>query len=93
MIGRDRFLRSFPEFSEVDVDSIDQALADAEEQIDPVVFGKTTDRAHGLTAAAILARSPAGQAARLTAQDGVSTYDLELQDLRFAAACMLRVFS
>lgn len=92
MIGRDRFLRTFPEFSEVDVDTIDQALTDAEDQIDPSVFGTTADRAHGLIAAGILARSPAGQAARLTAQDGVSTYDLELADLRIAAACMLRVF-
>ena len=92
MIGRDRFLRTFPEFSEVEIDTIDQALADAEPQVDPVAFGTLTDRAHGLTAASILARSPAGQASRMTSKDGVSTYDLELVDLRRVAACMLRVF-
>lgn len=92
MIGRDRFLRTFPEFSEVEIDTIDQALADAEPQVDPIAFGTLTDRAHGLTAASILARCPAGQAARMTSKDGVSTYDLELVDLRRVAACMLRVF-
>ena len=68
MLSRAAFLASFPEFSEVDAATIDARLAEAWRRIDPTVWGALADDGHGQLTAHLLANSPLGNAAKLSAK-------------------------
>jgi hypothetical protein len=87
------FRVAFPEFGANVADALINAkLADAANQIDPELYGPTTDQAHGLLTAHLLALAPGGQMARLKSDSSKSTYGEQFNALRDAAACGIRVF-
>jgi hypothetical protein len=59
------FLVSFPEFSATDAPLLTAKLAEAEAQIDPLVWGSRSTAGHGYLTAHLLAMSPFGNAAKL----------------------------
>jgi hypothetical protein len=68
------FFARFPEFAATDLSLITAALNDAALQIDTRVWGNLAGTGHGYLAAHMLDLSPFGQAARLVAKDGSTTY-------------------
>jgi Protein of unknown function (DUF4054) len=70
----DAFFRRFPEFAATDLSLITATLDDAALQIDVNVWGNLAGTGHGYLTAHMLALSPFGQAARLVAKDGTTTY-------------------
>lgn len=72
---------SYPEFVRTDTALIDAKLAEAALSCDPLVWGSRTDEAIMLTAAHLLAISPWGQQAKLSARDGSSVYQKRLEDI------------
>jgi hypothetical protein len=70
------FISARPEFNNTSITqaSVEAAIADAEDQIDEEVWGDQTDIGVSLLAAHLVAISPHGQAARLVAKDGSTTY-------------------
>lgn len=76
------FVARYPEF--VPAGSlVAGALADAALMVDVNIYGALTDRAIGLYAAQILARSPFGRTLRQVEKDGNKTpYDDDLNELK-----------
>ncbi len=71
------FKARWTEFTPVADALVTSALAEATRECDARVFGTRIDDAIGLLAAHKLAISPQGQAARLVAKDGSTTYGTE----------------
>lgn len=75
------FLARFPEFAATDLSLITATLGDAGNQIDNNVWGFLAGVGHGYLTAHMLALSPFGQAARLVAKDGTTTYQTHFNRL------------
>ena len=83
----DQFRAQYPEFAQTPVPMIEAKLNAAAAEFDPAIWGNLLDEAHGLLTAHKLSTSPFGQAARLNAKDGRTTYLVEYERLRAAACC------
>lgn len=81
------FLNKYPEFVSTDTDQVNAALAEAELLVGDTWGVDRRDSIVGLEAAHILAISPQGRAAKLSASDGSSTYQARLDKLKRAIAC------
>lgn len=68
------FLNRFPEFAETEAGLVSSAIAEALENLNATAFGELLDEAQGYLAAHKLAVSPFGRSARLSSNDGTSTY-------------------
>lgn len=68
------FIVDYPEFEEADAALVEGKLAMATRRVDAVAWGDQFDDGVGLLAAHLLAISPFGQMARMSATDGTSTY-------------------
>jgi predicted metal-dependent hydrolase len=75
------FKIQFPEFARVPVETIEAHLAAALAQFDATNAGTYLDQIQAYKAAQLLARSPAGQAAKLVSKNGSTTYDTTLKEL------------
>lgn len=73
------FRCSFPEFRSVQDPQVSAYLNKAKQRIDPSVFGVKTNEAHGLLTAHLLAAAPFGQQARMTSEEGDTTYHKQFQ--------------
>lgn len=77
MLDRAAFVLRFPEFAVMNTknpNTVQAALDDAEARTSATVFADSTDEAHGLLAAHILARNPGGTNARLKKDETKTTY-------------------
>lgn len=70
-----------PEFSKAPEAAIAEAIATAQAECHPSVFGAQLETAVRLYACHILATSPYGQQARLVSKTGSSTYLTQWEDL------------
>ncbi len=77
----DAFITRFPEFADTDMSLVNATLNDAALEIDVRVWGPIAATGQGYLTAHRLALSPFGQAARLIATDGKTTYDTFFQKL------------
>jgi hypothetical protein len=75
------FIVQFPEFAETDVALVRAHLDAASLEISPKTWGALADQGQAYLAAHKLALSPAGQNARLVADDGTTTYGRHYQSL------------
>lgn len=69
----------FPEFAKTEDSHVTEAIADAAARTDVNVWGDRYDVAVRQLAAHLLAISPWGQQAKLSAKDGSSTYLVEYE--------------
>ena len=83
----DKFKVLFPEFGQTPDPVLQAHLDQAAVEFDVVVWRGLLEGAHGLLTAHKLSCSPYGQAARLNAKDGRTTYLAEYERLRLAACC------
>lgn len=93
MMTRAAFLARYPEFGETDTGVVDAALAEAEVQIDPNVWGKFEDAGHGLLTAHMLADNPLGNAAKLVTSGGTdpsTVYERRFRRLQNVVAAGIR---
>ena len=81
----------FPEFGQVDDSLVEAALDEAELELSTTIFRTQFDAAHGALTAHKLALSPYGQAARMVAKDGSTTYEKHFNKLKFQNAGGFRV--
>lgn len=87
------FLLACPEFTRApDVVDVETHLADAILEVDAEVWGDKTDKGVRLTLAHALALSPFGQMAKLSADDGESTYSVQLKKLKEQVTCAHRYY-
>lgn len=75
------FLIRFPEFGEVDHPLLQAKLDEASREIDAGVWLTRADDGQGYLAAHLLAMSPMGNAAKLVAKDGSTTYETHYKRL------------
>jgi len=75
------FRCSFPEFKSVQDPQISAYLTKARQRVDPTVLGNRLNQAHGLLTADLLAGAPFGQQARMTSEEGMTTYRKQFQQL------------
>lgn len=85
------FRARFPEFKAVSDAYITTQLADAQLQVDPAVWLDKTDLGIYYLAAHTFALSPAGNAAKLVAKDGSTTYGTKYRELQLSVASGGRV--
>ena len=83
----DKFKVLFPEYGETPGPVIQAHLDLTIVEFDPLIWRHLLEKAHGFLTAHSLAMSPYGQAARLNAKDGKTTYLAEYERLRLAACC------
>ncbi len=77
----DTFVVSFEEFSETDRPNVQAKLDEAALDIDQTVWGTRATKGHGYLTAHLLAMSPMGNAAKLVAKDGTTTYETHYKRL------------
>lgn len=77
-----QFRARFPEFSGVEDTTIEATLAEALLRLNTTIYGKRIDEAQGYLTAHKLALSPYGQAARLAAADGKTTYSIHFKEIQ-----------
>jgi hypothetical protein len=82
----DAFVLAFPEFSEVDAPYLQSKIDEAGRQIDPNTWGVRADDGQAYLAAHLLALSPLGNAAKLVAKDGSTTYEKHYKRILTLAA-------
>lgn len=73
---------AFPEFREADADLLSSRLGAAIRRVDALVWGSMWQDGVLMLAAHLLAISPYGMNARLSAKDGSSTYLAEYERMR-----------
>jgi hypothetical protein len=83
------FRDAFPEFRTAPDDLVKTWLDFAATRVDAGVFGASYDMAHGLTTAHHIALSPFGKNARLSSNEGRTTYKTQYDELRHAACAGL----
>ena len=75
------FRCSFPEFKSVQDPQVTEYLTKARQRVDPGVLGNRLNQAHGLLTAHLLAGAPFGQQARMTSEEGDTTYRMQFKQL------------
>lgn len=88
---KSQFLTRWPEFATADVDfpgMIDAALVEASAAMGDQ-WGDLSEQVHGLETAHRLAIGPFGRDAKLSTDDGMTTYGTQLARLRVAAMALL----
>lgn len=81
-VGADDFRARFGEFSTVSRSEIAASLAAAAGDMNADVYGSRFDEAQSWLAAHKLAISPFGRSARLSADDGITTYWREFKRIQ-----------
>ncbi len=84
------FRAQFPEMQKAPDDLVSSALALADPQVNPTVYGTRADEALLFYAAHVVACSPFGQNARLASDKNQSTYGEHFKRLQIAAGAGLR---
>lgn len=85
------FVAAYPEFAGTAEELVKRKLEEAVRQLEPTAWGTLLDDGTYLLAAQKLARTPFGNAAKLSATDGRTVYDAELDRMRQDVASGYRV--
>lgn len=89
MIDLVGFRTGFPEFNTAPDYLVNSKLTLAAARLDAGVWGDRLSEGHGLLTAHLLALSPYGQANRLVAKDGTTTYGNQYDKLVEIVTCLL----
>lgn len=87
----EKFLTQFPEFKGVELDLVQAHLDAAALEIDVDIWGLKADQGQAYLAAHKMALSPYGQNARLSTDDGRTTYFTHYKALRLQVTSGFRV--
>lgn len=87
----EEFRVAFPEFKTASDQLVQVTLDMAAARLSQAVLGAMYPEAHGVWTAHALAKSPAGQSARMVNKDGTTQYSTRMQEIKLACASAVSV--
>jgi hypothetical protein len=85
------FRELFPEFRTASDTLVQGTLDQMAARLSQTVLGGMYDEAHGVWTAHALAKSPAGQSARMVNKDGTTQYSTRMLEIKLAAVAAVAV--